>query len=547
MRKLEKWKQQLELYLTATESDEKSDKIQSSILLTCIGEKGREIYNTFSFTDESHKLKFRQIIKQFDEYCTPRKNITYLRHKFFTQRQKEGQSFDEFATLLRKLAQDCEFETLKSSLIRDVIVIGVSNNRLRERMLREPKLSLEQAISFGQTAEETTKHVKELQQEDDLRIARITHKSKPYSSKPNRNWNSNENKRTHNTPSSTTSSSSSSKSHHEDMINQCKFCSYAHRRGSCPAYKQTCHNCGKNGHFSKCCRSKPVNTITNESDTDSDDSFFIGAIFAENIIADNSPNPEPKQNADQNITEIHSVGGAQHDDWTVIFNTNGTDIEYKVDTGAQVNVLPVKDYHRIRRKPKLLSTNTKLTAYNGSEIPVQGKCIAYIKRNGKNIPLLFIVSNTNSPPIHGLQSSEKLNLINRVMAINSETDFKHEYSDCFGELGTLPKTHHITLNKEVPPVIHAARSVPFSIHTKLKDELSRMVKLEVIEPVEGPSDWVSSLVIVEKPNGKLRICLDPKDLNRAIKRHHLKLPTAEEIFANMKDAKYFTKLDASNG
>ena len=53
---------------------------------------------------------------------------------------------------------------------------------------------------------------------------------------------------------------------------------------------------------------------------------------------------------------------------------------------------------------------------------------------------------------------------------------------------------------------------------KSERELQRMENLDVIEHVTEPSDWVNSLVVVEKPNGQLRICLDPRHLNRAIKR-----------------------------
>ena len=133
------------------------------------------------------------------------------------------------------------------------------------------------------------------------------------------------------------------------------------------------------------------------------------------------------------------------------------------------------------------------------------------------------------------------------MNVNSEPNFINEFSDRFGELGQLPGTHHITIDPSITPVVHAARNVPISLQGRLREELSRMTKLGVIEPVETPSEWVSSLVVAEKPNGKLRICLDPRDLNKAIKRHHLRLPTAEEIFAEMTDACYFTKLDASSG
>ena len=74
-----------------------------------------------------------------------------------------------------------------------------------------------------------------------------------------------------------------------------------------------------------------------------------------------------------------------------------------------------------------------------------------------------------------------------------------------------------------------------------------MVDLDIIEPIEKPTDWVNGLVIVEKPNGKLRICLDPRPLKNAIKREHRYLPTAEEIFSQMSVACFFSKLDASLG
>ena len=122
-----RWKQDLNFYLAATEKDSKGDKVKSSILLHCMGHKGREIYITFIFEPKEHSMSFTKIIEKFDEYCIPRKSITFLRHKFFTHRKVEGQSFDEFVTSLRKLSADCEFGDLNSSLIRDIIVVGVTS------------------------------------------------------------------------------------------------------------------------------------------------------------------------------------------------------------------------------------------------------------------------------------------------------------------------------------------------------------------------------------------------------------------------------------
>lgn len=68
----------------------------------------------------------------------------------------------------------------------------------------------------------------------------------------------------------------------------------------------------------------------------------------------------------------------------------------------------------------------------------------------------------------------------------------------------------------------------------------------MIEKIDEPSEWVTSNVMVEKLNGKPRVCMDPRDLNREIVRF-FKLPTREEILSQFANAKYFSKLDASSG
>ena len=66
-------------------------------------------------------------------------------------------------------------------------------------------------------------------------------------------------------------------------------------------------------------------------------------------------------------------------EWSVILESNGTNINYKLDTGSQVNILPKKEYTKLIHKPKLHPAKVKLTAYNGTDIPVVGKCIVTLK------------------------------------------------------------------------------------------------------------------------------------------------------------------------
>ena len=81
----------------------------------------------------------------------------------------------------------------------------------------------------------------------------------------------------------------------------------------------------------------------------------------------------------------------------------------------------------------------------------------------------------------------------------------------------------------------------------LKEELDRMTQQDIIAPLTKPTAWVSSMVVAKKKKNKLRICLDPRELNKAVKRSHYPMPTIEEVATNPSRAKVFTVLDARSG
>lgn len=88
----------------------------------------------------------------------------------------------------------------------------------------------------------------------------------------------------------------------------------------------------------------------------------------------------------------------------------------------------------------------------------------------------------------------------------------------------------------MPPVAHAPRKPPHALLAKINEKLKEMEWEGHIPKVTEPTDWVNSMVTIVK-GGKVRICLDPKDLNRAIRREHYKIPTVEEVVASMPDLK----------
>ena len=118
----------------------------------------------------------------------------------------------------------------------------------------------------------------------------------------------------------------------------------------------------------------------------------------------------------------------------------------------------------------------------------------------------------------------------------------------FGDgVGLLQGKYHIRLEAGVTPVQHVPRRVPVPLREVLQKSLDDLTKQHIISPVQQPTPCVSSMVIVPKKHGTLRICLDPQDLNRAILREHYTLPTIEDVATRLHGAKVFTVLDVRKG
>ena len=102
--------------------------------------------------------------------------------------------------------------------------------------------------------------------------------------------------------------------------------------------------------------------------------------------------------------------------------------------------------------------------------------------------------------------------------MQTSSNIIQEFSDIFkDELGSLPGMIHLTVDPDVTPHISATRKIPVNLKRKIKMELDAMVEEGVMEQVNEPTDWVSSLTYVVKRNGKLRICIDPRPLNKSTK------------------------------
>ena len=169
----------------------------------------------------------------------------------------------------------------------------------------------------------------------------------------------------------------------------------------------------------------------------------------------------------------------------------------------------------------------QLIAYGGDTLTTLG--IASLDCNLKSTcrNLEFHVVDRPVTPLLGLADALSLNLIqlhSEVHEVDTADAFRatvlDEYKDLFeGNLGNLP-VYKMRLDPNATPVARPPRKLPLAMEESVKRELDRMVTIGAITPVSGPTEWVSQMVAAKKKDGSICICIDPRDLNKSLKRSH---------------------------
>ena len=233
-----------------------------------------------------------------------------------------------------------------------------------------------------------------------------------------------------------------------------------------------------------------------------------------------------------------------------------------------------------------------LRGYNNVPVKNFGSCILYLHHGEHIYKANFEVAESSGPVILGRQQALKMNYVqfpkivkpviptasasikktssspavamtpvikqttNHSITINDKTHqlptakeyLLNEYKDVFEGIGTLPGgPYHIQLKSDCKPVQHPPRQVAVSLKPAYQTELKRLLALGVIAEVKEHTEWINSVVPVKKSDGTLCLCLDPKDLNKAIHRNQWYSRTIDDILPKLGDSSCFTLLDAASG
>lgn len=163
-----RWRRALENYLLAINLVLKKDddaanveigKRQVAILLNQAGDEANEVFSQFEYTVGKGQDKLADVLEKFEEYCNPIKNILYETYVFWSLCQADGEPIDNFVKRLKTQAAKCEFGNMKDRMLLCRIVFGLSDPKLKERLLRDSEMTLSKALDDIHAAEMTKKQL----------------------------------------------------------------------------------------------------------------------------------------------------------------------------------------------------------------------------------------------------------------------------------------------------------------------------------------------------------------------------------------------------
>lgn len=474
-----KWKMQYEWYAISSGIDKQEKEIQVASLMNAMGEKIIDIFTSLELTEEEKKDP-AEIIKKFDAIFKKSDDSNYFRAKFFDLKQDPSQKLSDFIVQLKNAAGKCSFGDLESDMMLLQMQKGIFNEKLKEKLIGAKTLNDAKKIC------------------NDFEIL--------------------EERRAKNQTIEVVKKGKSFKNT-EKSIQNCKNCGRCHEKKNCPAFGKVCHKCKKKNHFARFCMSQKSELTSKHTE--------------------NKNKVQQLSNMDSDVyfRLDSAIDQSSESDWYESIKIKNKQIKFKLDTGARCNVLPKRFCENLN--VKLSPSPSKfIISYNNQRNPIVGEFTekVTVESTGTSQQLTFIVVDIDSNPVLGKKSCVELNLIKRVHSIEWEDDI-------FNGLGCLKNYEYkIEFIDDPKFEIRSIRSLPYSRREEVKAELDKMVEMGVIEKVEEPTPVVSNVVLVEK-EGKLRVCIDPSDINKAVKRRHFKMKSLDEIASKIEGNTWFTKLD----
>lgn len=482
---------------------------------------------------------YEKTLKKLDDYFTTKVNVPYERH-VFRQLKQEEETVDQFVTRLRRQAENCSWENQEEQ-IRDQVIDKCKSMGLRRKLLEKgTDLTLLKVLDIARSMEAVDIQVKNMGGQGNStggnghEVNRVrefgARKKDSYGGKHS------------NTGDSHGAKHGNTGDKKRKSCFRCGSKNHYSVDSTCPAREVTCHKCSKVGHYAKVCRSGKGSKDSKDNDKRPENTKSKGQV--NRVDHDTGRNDY-----------AFSVHGNGTHSGMIEITVGGVPLKVLVDSGASTNIIDTGTWERLKLlKIKCTSKvcERELFAY-GSKQPLEllgsFQCETKVVETGKCIHAEFVVIKGQGQPLLGRDTAMRLGVLKVGVGVNLVCDdIKKLFPECFEGVGKL-KGYQVKLHVDdmVQPVVQPLRRPPFSLRSKIEAKLDELESLGIIEAVDGPSLWVSPLVVVPKSDGDVRLCVDMRQANEAVQRERYPIPTIEEVLQELNKSKVFTKLDLKWG
>ena len=553
--------------------------------------------------------KLQQYWDLLEEELKPKANTIISIIELWSKQSRQGSTpLNEWITKIYNLVGLCAYGVSEDRVIRDVLIMGCNSTKAKDKIIREGEaVSLARVIEILQTEEATSRT---------LQTMDATTKSIHYARYDKKKSGSKGGKKK---GGKGPTSSPSTPTHASPTVKLCFRCGKPWNKEHnkiCPAKSAKCGYCGQTGHYAKCC--KQAGNFPGKKK-----SVHLAEIANEEFYDEDGHLKHRAQSHMLSTRKGRKEFLVEFDIGKDLDSINKK-LVLKIDTGSDVNAINWKTYKELFPDVQLQRSSSILENFDATCVSPVGsfKCLLRWKSRKYRIDM-EVMKQTDTPNVLSRQTSIIMELIKpcfmtrdvqdevsqasipksqdqvekprsqsqvsqqplrnettQVQQLRSDTqvvrpksatsgtsltkeDVLQGYSDVFEGLGRFPGEHYrLRLKPDSQPARHRPRKVPVHLEEAFHEEVARLVKIDVLEPVTEPTEWVNSYVIVEKEvktdsgnshgpghiiKRKLRLCLNPKDLNTALEREPYYCRSIDELVTKFYGAKVFTIVDLDKG
>ena len=456
-----------------------------SLLYLSIGKVGRKMLMDKYPNINIFTVELGGILNNCRDCFETRRNRTLDRHAFFSRKQKENESLQQFWNVLNGLASKCDFGNQSESLVYDIFILNMINKQVQEKLCTEPKDTPREALQFAVVFEEGLKRQKTIGQPS----TSIKLKEEPVyaiNKKPNdrESW----------------------------RCGKGNFTS-AHLN-SCKGPETICNYCGLKGHFERCCNAKQKNKIGKNAIGRRNDKRFGFAKRVQMVDQDESDTYEN--------TMVLKIDDETEKESAKPFYMEGfinrQPFKTMIDTGSPVTIFAVDEIKKIMKRDQLqvrrMVDDEKYVDFNGKPLNILGYVFCelqvgnqYVARQGVKSMIGREWLSTLKLEIAPKSQDKGECIVNSIEKeecekLSDETKmFVKEFPELFSRKGKI-KNHKvkITIKDEAKITQQKGRRVPIQLQKSVDAEIKRLLAEGHIEKIDKISDnvFIQSTVITVK-------------------------------------------------